>query len=95
MYLGNRHIEPAQGVLHLQVSNDCPILECLRYWQLGHRSCFPSHKPLLIIIAESLIFAMSNRFRMFIDDFGGFDENQSHVAGDVDFLQFQRLVLKV
>jgi hypothetical protein len=32
---------------------------------------------------------------MFIDDFGGFDENQSYVAGDVDFLQFQRLVLKV
>ena len=51
-------------------------------------SCFPSHKPLLSIIAESLIFAVSNRFRMFIDDFGGFDENQSHVAGDVDFLQF-------
>jgi len=31
---------------------------------------------------------------MFTDDFGGFDENESHVARE-DFMQFQGLLLKV
>jgi len=58
------------------------------------KNCFLSLKPLLIIIVKPFIFAASKWFQMFTDDFGGFDENESHVARE-DFMQFQGLLLKV